>query len=282
MKYAHRIDGSEKIRLKDFKADDTRGITREEGEREAQALSEELVELQELLYAASDRSVLIVLQGRDTSGKDGTIRFLTSPLSASGCDVASFKAPVGEELTHDFLWRIHKETPGRGEMRIFNRSHYEDVLVVRVHNFVPEKIWKKRYEHINNFENLLIDAGTIILKFYLHIDAEEQEERLHKREQDATKFWKLSVGDWEERESWDAYTEAYEAVMNKCSSPNAPWYIVPANKKWFRNIAIARAIAEQLRPLKDDWLRVLEARGAKELQHIKEFRASHQNSPKKT
>ena len=282
MKYAHRIDGSEKIRLKDFKADDTRGITREEGEREAQALSEELVELQELLYAASDRSVLIVLQGRDTSGKDGTIRFLTSPLSASGCDVASFKAPVGEELTHDFLWRIHKETPGRGEMRIFNRSHYEDVLVVRVHNFVPEIIWKKRYEHINNFENLLIDAGTIILKFYLHIDAEEQEERLHKREQDATKFWKLSVGDWEERESWDAYTEAYEAVMNKCSSPNAPWYIVPANKKWFRNLVIARAIAEQLRPLKDDWLRVLEARGAKELQGIKEFRASHQNAPKKT
>lgn len=282
MKYAHRIDGTEKIRLKDFKADDTRGIAREEGEREAQALAAELVELQELLYAASDRSVLIVLQGRDTSGKDGTIRFLTSPLSASGCDVASFKTPVGEELTHDFLWRVHKETPGKGEMRIFNRSHYEDVLVVRVHNFVPENVWKKRYEHINNFENMLSDAGTIILKFYLHIDAEEQEERLHKREQDATKFWKLSVGDWQEREHWDAYTEAYEAVMNKCSSARAPWYIVPANKKWFRNLAVARAIAEALRPFKDDWLRVLEARGAKELQTIKEFRLSHQTSAKKT
>jgi len=280
MKNAYRIDGSERIRLKDYKADDTRGITREDGEREAQALGEELVELQELLYAASDHSVLIVLQGRDTSGKDGTIRFLTSPLSASGCDVASFKVPKGEELTHDFLWRIHKQTPARGEMRIFNRSHYEDVLVVRVHNLAPEVVWKKRYEHINNFENMLVDAGTIILKFYLHIDAEEQENRLHKREQDATKFWKLSVGDWEEREHWDAYTEAYEAVINKCSSPHAPWYVVPANKKWYRNLIIARSIAEQLRPLKKEWLRVLEIRGEQELLRIQQFQSQHKANAK--
>lgn len=270
MAYAQRVDG--KIKLKDFDADERGGLSREEGEAKFAALSQELVELQELLYAAHQQSVLIVLQGRDTSGKDGAIRHVTGPLNSQGCEVASFKVPTEEELAHDFLWRIHKETPRAGYIKIFNRSHYEDVLVVRVHNLVAENIWRARFDHINNFERVLHDANTIILKFYLHIDRKEQEERLIAREGDATKYWKLSVGDWKEREHWDAYTAAYEDALNKCSTDYAPWFIVPANRKWFRNLAVAEAIAERLRPLKEGWLKRLDEAGKNELAAIREFR----------
>lgn len=272
MSYAHRIDGTRKISLRDYDADDTQNIKREAGETRAAELVTELAEIQELLYAASQVSVLIVLQGRDTSGKDGTIRFLTSPINSLGCDVASFKVPTEEEQAHDFLWRVHRQTPARGMMRIFNRSHYEDVLVVRVHNLVDEKIWRARYAHINNFEGLLIDSNTLIFKFYLHIDRDEQEKRLLKREADATKSWKLSVGDWREREFWNDYTKAYEEAINNCSTKRAAWHIVPANKKWFRNLAIAETLVEALKPYKDEWMKALEARGRTELKKIQEFR----------
>ena len=274
MGYAHQVGEHRKIKLGDFDPRPDGGVQREEAGEKMARLTEELVELQELLYAANQRSVLVVLQGRDTSGKDGVIRHVFGPLNSQSCEVASFKVPTAKELSHDFLWRIHHETPSAGQIKIFNRSHYEDVLVARVHNLVPPEVWRRRYDHINHFERLLADSGTIILKFYLHISPGEQEERLRKREQDATKFWKLSVGDWKEREHWDAYTAAYEDAINRCSTPHAPWFVVPADKKWFRNLAVAEAVASALRPYKQDWLSQLEEVGKRELAAIEEFRKS--------
>ena len=272
MSYAHRITGKKKIKLKDFDPDDNAGLTREQAEAKTAKLCAELTELQTLLYATGEQSVLIVLQGRDTSGKDGTIRAVMGPLNALGCSVASFKVPTSHELAHDFLWRVHQHTPGKGEITVFNRSHYEDVLVVRVHDVVPKNIWQARFEHINHFEELITSNNTIVLKFYLHISKEEQEERLLEREQDAAKAWKLSIGDWKERELWDDYTEAYEDAINKCSTKAAPWYIVPANNKWFRNLAVAEAIVKALTPYKKQWLKKLDNMGAQELAAIQEFR----------
>lgn len=274
MGYAHRIDGERKINLKDFDPDDTGGLRREEAEQQTTGLIQELVELQELLYAAKQRSVILVLQGRDTSGKDGVIKRVAGPLNSIACEVASFKAPTEEELGHDFLWRVHRDTPLAGHIKIFNRSHYEDVLIVRVHHLVPEEVWQSRYQHINNFERLLVDSNTTILKFYLHISRKEQEKRLLEREQDTTKFWKLSVGDWKEREHWDAYTEAYEDAINICSAPHAPWFVVPSDKKWFRNLAIAEAIVDALKPYRQHWLEELEEVGKREKAAIDEYRQS--------
>ena len=279
MDYAHRVTGKGRIKLKKFDADADAGLKREEGEKKTAKLIEELIELQELLYAARRQSVLVVLQGRDTSGKDGAIRHVTGPLNSQGCEVASFKVPTEEELAHDFLWRVHAQTPAAGYIKVFNRSHYEDVLVARVHKLVPKKVWRARYEHINRFERLLADAGTIILKFYLHISREEQEERLLKREQDATKFWKLSAGDWKERELWDDYTAAYEDAISSCSAEHAPWFVVPADRKWFRNLAVAQALRDALLPHRKGWLKVLEAVGSRELKAIEEFRQSRQVTP---
>ena len=272
MSYAHRITGKKKIKLKDFDPDDNAGLTREQAEAKTAKLCAELTELQTLLYATGEQRVLIVLQGRDTAGKDGTIRAVMGPLNALGCSVASFKVPTSHELAHDFLWRVHQHTPGKGEITVFNRSHYEDVLVVRVHDVVPKNIWQARFEHINHFEELITSNNTIVLKFYLHISKEEQEERLLEREQDAAKAWKLSIGDWKERELWDDYTEAYEDAINKCSTKAAPWYIVPANNKWFRNLAVAEAIVKALTPYKKQWLKKLDNMGAQELAAIQEFR----------
>lgn len=272
MGYAHRVEGKSRIELKNFDTGAAPGLEREEAELKTAQLIAEIVELQELLYAARRESVLVVLQGLDTSGKDGTIRSVTGPLNSIGCDVSSFKAPTEAELAQDFLWRVHQRTPAAGHIKIFNRSHYEDVLVVRVHNLVPEKVWRARYEHINNFERLLANSGAIILKFYLHISREEQEKRLLKREQEATKFWKLSVGDWQEREFWDDYMAAYEDAVNSCSSPTAPWYIVPADKKWFRNLAVAEALRDALVPYRGAWLEELEEVGRREMKAIEEYR----------
>jgi PPK2 family polyphosphate:nucleotide phosphotransferase len=276
MSYAHKIDGSKIISLSDFEADNNGGLSRDEGEARLEKLVEELTDLQELLYAASQMAVLIVLQGMDTSGKDGTIRLVTGPLNSQGCEVASFKVPTERELSHDFLWRIHQQTPQRGHIKIFNRSHYEDVLVVRVHHLVKEEVWKKRYAHINNFENLLADSRTIILKFFLHISKDEQEKRLLDREQDTEKFWKLSVGDWKEREHWNDYQAAYTEAINKCSSPSAPWFIVPANRKWFRNLAVAEEIVSALRPFRQQWLDSLSEVGKVEKARIDEFRRARE------
>jgi PPK2 family polyphosphate:nucleotide phosphotransferase len=206
--------------------------------------------LQELLYAEHKHKVLIILQAMDAGGKDGTISHVFEGVNPAGVRVTSFKAPTEDELDHDFLWRIHKEVPAKGEMVIFNRSHYEDVLVVRVHNYVAPEVWKKRFDQINEFERTLEDNGTTILKFYLHIDKDEQKERLQARLDDPTKRWKFRLGDLEERKLWGNYMEAFEDVLSKTSTDYAPWYIVPANRKWFRDLVISSALVDTLEGLK--------------------------------
>ena len=260
-----------KVNLKDYDPDHTdKHSDHASAEAELQKLSDELDDLQELLAAAQHHSLLLILQGMDTSGKDGTIRHVLSHVNPQGCNVYSFKEPTAEELAHDFLWRVHKVTPARGVMGIFNRSQYEDVLVVRVHNLVPKEVWSKRYQEINHFEQLLANSGTIVLKFFLHISKDEQERRLLAREQDRDKAWKLSASDWAERKYWQAYQEAYEDALSKCSTPEAPWYIVPANHKWYRNLAIAHTLVHTMREYKDEWKAELEARGQHELEQLKQ------------
>lgn len=272
MQYVWKVDKGEKIRLGDFDPDHTGdGLDKSSAEDELKKLGAELGELQEMLAAAHQHSVLLILQGTDTSGKDGTIRHVLSHVNPQGCQVHSFKQPTPEELDHDFLWRVHKVAPGKGVLGVFNRSHYEDVLVVRVQKLVPAEVWKRRYEEINAFEKMLADNNTIILKFFLHISAQEQEARLLAREKDKDKAWKLSATDWEDRRYWDDFQKAYEDMLEKCSTPWAPWYIVPANHKWFRNLAIARTIVDALEPYKKTWGKDLEERGRKELELLKKI-----------
>ncbi|HZU00988.1 MAG TPA: PPK2 family polyphosphate kinase [Ktedonobacteraceae bacterium] len=266
MQLAWKVAEGSKVKLKDYDPDYLDKHTdRALASAELEKLSEELGELQELLSAAQHHSLLIVLQGMDTSGKDGTIRQVMSHVNPLGCEVRSFKGPTLRDQAHDFLWRIHRVTPGRGMISIFNRSHYEDVLVVRVHNLVPKQIWKRRYATINDFEHMLAQNDMIILKFYLHISNEEQERRLLARQEEKTKAWKLSSADWEERKYWNDYQAAYEDALSKCSTDEAPWYIVPANRKWYRNLLVARTIVRTLRPYKKQWMDKLVARGEREL-----------------
>jgi len=274
MGYAHRVEGEHRLKLKDFDPGKDGGLKREDAEAKTAQLLEELTDLQELLYAVRRQSLLIILQGRDTSGKDGTIRRVAGPLNSQSCSVSSFKVPTEEELAHDFLWRVHSQTPQRGEIKIFNRSHYEDVLVARVHKLVAEDIWRSRYDHINAFEKSLSDAGTLILKFYLHISKHEQKRRLLEREKDPAKSWKLSVGDWREREFWDDYTEAHEDALSKCSTKEAPWFVVPADKKWFRNLAVAETLRDALMPFRKEWLVELAEKGREGKKAIDEYRES--------
>jgi PPK2 family polyphosphate:nucleotide phosphotransferase len=213
-------------------------------------IRQELDRLQELLYAERKHKVLIVLQAMDTAGKDGTISHVFEGMNPQGVKVASFKAPTPEELDHDYLWRVHKQIPGKGEIVIFNRSHYEDVLVVRVHKLITKDVWQRRYNDINNFEHMLADEGTIILKFFLHITPDEQKRRLQDRLDDPAKHWKFSTADLAERKLWPNYMKAYEDAISATSTPWAPWYIVPANKKWFRNLVVASTIMETLEGLK--------------------------------
>ena len=282
MKYSFMIEPGHTVKLKDYDPDFNAGLKKEEVAAKLEKLGEELSELQYLMYAAADTSLLIVLQGRDTSGKDGTIRHLTSHMNAQSCRVASFKQPTSEELGHDFLWRIHKETPIKGSITIFNRSHYEDVLVVKVHKLAPEKIIERRYDNINNFEESLIDAGTCIIKFNLHISKDEQKARLLDREKESVKSWKLSVADWKERELWDQYTEAYEKALEKCSTKNALWYVIPANHKWFRDLAITEVVVERLRPYRDRWQEDLKKRGVIALKELQTYRDSLKAGGKST
>jgi PPK2 family polyphosphate:nucleotide phosphotransferase len=273
MNYVWKVDAGSKVKLKDYDPGYTEKLNdRASVDQELQALSNELSELQELLAAAQQHSLLVVLQGMDTSGKDGTIRHVLSHVNPQGCNVHSFKAPTQEELSHDFLWRVHRVTPGKGVLGIFNRSHYEDVLVGRVQNLVPEKVWSRRYQAINNFEQLLTENQMIILKFYLHISYDEQERRLIAREQDKDKAWKISAEDWEDRKYWKDYELAYEDALSKCSTDKAPWYIVSANHKWYRNLAVAHTIVHTMRQYKDEWKAGLEARGQQELQRLREMR----------
>jgi PPK2 family polyphosphate:nucleotide phosphotransferase len=208
-----------------------------------------LQELQQVLWAEGKHALLIVLQAMDAGGKDGTIRHVMRGVNPQGCQVTSFKVPTKEELAHDYLWRIHKATPRRGYIGIFNRSHYEDVLVVRVHSLVPEGVWQTRYDQINHFEKLLADTGTTILKFFLHISKEEQKERFEARLRDPRKNWKFSMGDVEERGYWDDYMSAYRDALNRCSTPWAPWHIIPADRKWYRNLVVSQIIVETLEKL---------------------------------
>jgi PPK2 family polyphosphate:nucleotide phosphotransferase len=208
-----------------------------------------LTELQYLLYAESKYSLLIVLQALDTGGKDGCIRHVMGPINPQGCRVRSFKKPTDEELSHDFLWRIHKQTPPKGIIGIFNRSHYEDVLVVRVHNLVPKSVWSKRYKQINDFEKMLADNGTHIVKFFLHISKGEQKKRLNARLDNPDKHWKVDPGDYKERNYWNDYTKAFETVLSRCSKPWAPWYIIPADKKWYRNYVVSKILVDTLEDL---------------------------------
>jgi PPK2 family polyphosphate:nucleotide phosphotransferase len=224
-------------------------VEKAELEKHLRKLTSRLDDLQIALNAESKRAVLVVLQGRDTSGKDGTIRSVFGPLNPQGVTTTSFKAPTAVELAHDFLWRVHQAVPPRGAIGIFNRSHYEDVLVVRVHQLVPESVWRPRYEQINRFESILSENGVTILKFFLHISREEQRERLQARLEDPTKYWKFRAEDLSERERWDAYTEAYREVLARTSTPNAPWYVVPADRKLVRNVLVGQVMVEALEAL---------------------------------
>ncbi len=273
MQLAWKVAEGSKVRLKDYDPDFIDKHTdRALSAAEIEKLSEELSELQQLMAAAQHHSLLIVLQGMDTSGKDGTIRHVMSHVNPLGCDVRSFKGPTTREQTHDFLWRIHRVVPSRGMISIFNRSHYEDVLVVRVHDLVPEPVWRQRYAAINDFERMLTQNDTIILKFYLHIGYEEQEKRLLARQEDRNKAWKLSSADWAERRYWNDYQKAYGDALAKCSTDEAPWYIVPANRKWYRNLLVARTLVSTMRPYKKEWQAKLVERGEHEIALIEKLR----------
>jgi len=234
--------------------------------------------MQDKLYASDRYSLLIVLQAMDTAGKDGSVKHLVQGLNPIGCDIASFKQPTAAELAHDFLWRIHKRTPALGWVTIFNRSHYEDVLVVRVHELVAKSLWEQRYAQINDFERRLTETGTIIVKFYLHISKKEQRARLLEREREPAKAWKLSVSDWKERERWKAYREAYEDAISRCGTKDAPWMIVPADKKWYRNYVLTKTLIERLESYGKAWSVELAERGEQALEEIRAFHASEKQS----
>jgi PPK2 family polyphosphate:nucleotide phosphotransferase len=280
MQLAWKVEEGSNVKLKDYDPDYIDEHTDPAiAKAELDLLGAELGGLQELLAAAQHHSLLVVLQGMDASGKADTIFQVLSQVNPQGCEVLAFKAPTLRELAHDFLWRVHRGAPGRGVIGIFNRSHYEDVLIVRVHNLVPEKAWSQYYEAINDFEELLSQNDTIIVKFFLHISNEEQERRLLARQKDKTDAWKLSAADWAERTYWDDYEAAYEDALSKCSTDEAPWYIVPANQKWSRNLLVARTLVHTLRPYKDQWLDKLVVRGKQELARIEQIQKAANQKP---
>jgi PPK2 family polyphosphate:nucleotide phosphotransferase len=243
----YRVEPGKPFKLSSVDPDQSgRYEKRKDVRKELEVQRRRIQDLQEKLYAENKQGLLIVLQAMDTGGKDGTIKHVFEGVNPQGCRVSSFKAPSAEERNHDFLWRYHKSAPAVGRIGIFNRSHYEDVLVVRVKDLVPEETWRKRYELINNFERGLVMNGITVLKFYLHISKEEQKKRLERRLDNPDKRWKFSSNDIKERAYWDAYQEAFEDAIVACSTEWAPWYVVPANKKWYRNLVVARSIADTL------------------------------------
>jgi PPK2 family polyphosphate:nucleotide phosphotransferase len=237
-----------KIRLKHFDPDyHGKHESRESALSEIQKNLQKMEQLQYLMYAENKHSLLLVLQGLDAAGKDGVVRHVLTGMNPEGCVSVNFKQPTKEELAHDFLWRVHPHVPGKGSVVIFNRSHYEDVLVVRVHGLAPEKVWSKRYDQINDFEQLIAtENNTTILKFFLHISKQEQLERFKKRLDDPARQWKISDSDYKERDSWKDYTEAFEDVLTQTSTERAPWFIIPSNHKWFRDLAISQIITRAM------------------------------------
>lgn len=247
----YQVEPGSLINLDEWDPDDKSvfDIDKDDSDERLETLNGELEALQEVLYAEHKHKVLVLLQAMDTGGKDGTIRHVFEGVNPQGVRVASFKVPTQEELDHDYLWRAHKVVPGKGEMAIFNRSYYEDVLVVRVHELVPEEIWSRRYVQINDFERILAEEGTTILKFYLHISKDEQKQRLQDRLDEADKNWKFNPADLKERKRWPDYVQAYNDTLSKTSTAWAPWYIVPANHKWYRNLVVASVLVETLKGL---------------------------------
>ena len=239
------VEPGSKLKLKQFDPDDIFGIAKKDAAAHEKTL-QRLRELQHLLYADKRYALLIVLQALDAGGKDGTIRHVMSGVNPQGCEVTAFKAPTSEEQAHDFLWRIHKAVPRKGNIGIFNRSHYEDALIVRVHSLVPKEVWSERYWQINDFEQMLVENGTTILKFFLHISKDEQKRRFEQRIQDSSRNWKLSLPDFEERKHWDDYMEAYQDTLQKTSTKWSQWYVIPSNRKWFRNYLVAELVVKAL------------------------------------
>lgn len=246
----HLVPPGKKFRLREVDpADSGEFQSKQAARKQLEADRAELVKLQELLYAEGKHALLVVFQAMDTGGKDGVIAHVMGGVNPQGCTVTPFKVPTPEELAHDYLWRVHKVVPPKRMIGIFNRSHYEDVLVVRVHNLVPKEVWSQRYEQINQFEKHLAENGVTIRKFFLHISKEEQKRRLQARLDDPTKHWKFAVGDLKERALWEEYMAAYEDAINLTSTKWAPWYVIPADRKWYRNLAVARVLVETLRSL---------------------------------
>ena len=243
---ALRIKPGARVRLAKLDLGESFGWDKESAAPELEKQLGRLADLQDRFWAEAKHSVLVVLQGIDAAGKDGTINKVMEAFNPQGCPVTSFKVPSSEELAHDFLWRVHRQVPRKGEIGIFNRSHYEDVLVVRVHDLVPKSVWSKRYEQINDFERHLADNGTTVVKFFLAIDRDEQRERFQARYDDPTKRWKFSMGDLDERARWDDYEAAFDEALRRTSTDHAPWYVVPANRKWFRNLAVATILADTI------------------------------------
>jgi PPK2 family polyphosphate:nucleotide phosphotransferase len=274
MQYAFQVPPGEPLRLADHDPDRHDGLDKSASVALLKELVDELADLQDELFGAAQHAVLVVLQAPDTGGKDGTVKRVFRGITPVGLRVTSFKAPTEAELAHHFLWRIDRALPPKGFVGIFNRSHYEDVIVPRVKALVPEPVWRGRYDEINDFERMLVRNGTIVLKFFLHISRDEQLERLHDREREVEKAWKLSPGDWTERARWDAYVEAYEEAISRCNTPDSPWYVVPANRKWFRNLAVAEALVETLHRYRDGWRETLAQMSQKRLAELEQLRSS--------
>ncbi len=247
-----RIPPNADIDLSDWSTNEHGELSKDEAKPLQKALNKRLEELQENLYAHGKERLLVVLQATDTGGKDGTIRAVFDGTNPQGVKVASFGKPTDEELAHDYLWRVHQHAPKRGDITIFNRSHYEDVLVVRVHDLVPPDVWGRRYEHIRNFEQMLVDEGVTIRKFFLNISKDEQRQRLQDRIDEPAKHWKFSFGDLEERKHWDAYQTAFAAMLEETSTDQAPWFAVPADRKWFRNLVITGELVRTLEEIAAD------------------------------
>jgi PPK2 family polyphosphate:nucleotide phosphotransferase len=244
----YRVKEGTRVVLADWDPADQSGFAggKQEGEEAAVRLTARLEKLQEILWADRRHRLLVVLQAMDTGGKDGTIRNVFEGVNPAGVRVASFKVPTAPELAHDYLWRVHPHVPGNGEITIFNRSHYEDVLVVRVHELIERERWEKRYRHLVEFERLLVEEGTTIVKFFLHISKDEQRRRLQARIENPTKRWKFASGDLDERKLWDDYQRAYEDAISNTSTEFAPWYVVPADRKWYRNLVVASVLVDAL------------------------------------